>query len=258
MQMDLNYFRVSIHARNNKEFLFPTLRICRILSGEFLWQIGQNALPVKSGDIVLLNNLVPRKIINTNALALNIEVFEFSPACILNRKLLSEMFYNVMPTVVSFKMQKLIDAQLSVVADTYKAIPSVGITDHMLQAVFDLLEHDTHHCLSTSKSSAIVLKAVAFIWEHYYEDISVPYVAKHLNISKNHLEKLFKDMHGIGVGAYIRIIRVYKVISLLEKHPDASVLNIAFSCGFNSSSGFYKAYKDVTGRNPRRSKGEPM
>ena len=202
----------------------------------------------------MLNNLVPRKIINAKTSRSEIEVFEFSPTYILNRKLLPEMFYGENPVIASSKNQKLIGRLLSVISESFGTIQSHNLFDHILQAVFDLLENDSHRIASARKHSAKVFEAIEFIWEHYYEDISVPDVAEHLNVSKNHLEKLFKDMHGIGVGEYIRSIRVYKAISLLEKNNEDSVLDIAFACGFNSNSGFYKAYKAVTGRNPRRNR----
>ena len=256
--MNLNYFKVIIRKKESKEFLFPTLRICRILSGAFDWKIGHNSLPVKTGDIVLLNNLIPRRIINQNASVLELEVFEFSPTYILNRKLLPQMFYSTEPVVVSSKTRKLINDLLSVIAEACETLPMIDCSNHLLQAVLDLLEYDPHNALLNKKCTTTVLDAVEFIWAHYREDISVPAVSEHLTISKNHLENMFKDILGTSVGAYIRTVRIYKAISLLEDHPERSVLDIAFSCGFNSSSGFYKAYKDVTGRNPKRNKGEPV
>lgn len=253
--MELNFFKATIQTRENKEYLFPTLRICKILSGEFDWQMGKNTRHIRRGDIVLLNNLAPRKIINTKAVTIEIEVFEFSPAYILNRKLLPKIFYSDHPVVVSLKNRKPISTLLSVISESYGSTTKPEFCGHVLQAVFDLLEDEAHDDLPNPKQSAVVFEAIEFIWEHYREDISVPDVARHLNVSKNHLEKLFKNMHFTGVGAYIRIIRVYKAISLLEEGDERSVLDIAFSCGFNSSSGFYKAYKAVTGQNPRRKPG---
>ena len=256
IKMEINCFKAIIHTRENKEFLFPTLRICRIISGEFDWQIGKNTLPVKRGDIVLLNNLIPRKIINTKAVKIEIEVFEFSPAYILNRKLLPGIFYSEDPVVVPREHQKIIGKLLLILSETHKTIPDPEFSGHIMQAVFDLLKKDAKNFATDSKHSVVVFKAVSFIWEHYCEDISVLAVAEYLNISKNHLEKIFKDVYHIGVGAYIRIIRVYKVRSLLEEDHERSVLDIAYACGFNSSSGFYKAYKAVTGENPRGNAAE--
>jgi len=251
MFMDFHYFKTVIHRRENKEYLFPTLRICRVTSGEFDWKIGEYTARIQCGDMILLNNLLPRRIINQNALRIEIEVFEFSPVYIRGRKQVAELFYRERPVIVA---STHINNLLCVIADAYGTVTNNSFFDHIFQAIFDLMENDAQRFLSDRKCSTKVVEAVDFIWKHYCEDISVPDVAEYLHISKNHLEKLFKDMHGIGVGEYIRIIRVYKTISLLEKNNEDSVLDIAFACGFNSSSGFYKAYKAVTGRNPRRNR----
>lgn len=250
--MELNFFKARIHTPENKEFLFPTLRICRIVSGEFDWQIGKHTLHVNSGDIVLLNNFVPRKIINTKTLPIEIHVYEFSPAYIFIRRLLPAIFYSETPVSVTPKNRKLINDLLSVISEACEAMPNQDLFGHILQAVFDLLENDTGDHSFNGKHSAIAYNAAQFIWEHYCEDISVSDVARNLSVSKNHLEKIFINMYGIGVASYIRIIRVYQVMFLLRTNTERSVLDIAFSCGFNSSSGFYKAYQAVVGKTPRR------
>ena len=253
MQMELNFFKTTIHTGENKEFLFPTLRICQIVSGAFDWQIGKHTLRVSGGDIVLLNNLVPRKIVNANALPIELRVFEFPPAYIFDRRRLPEIFYSEEPVSVKANSRNQINSLLCVIAESYGTMQDPGFFGHIFQAIFDLLEKDAGNEPVFGKYSSVVYQAVTFIWEHYREDIPVADVAGHLNVSKNHLEKVFGDLLGIGVAAYIRVIRVYKVMSLLKEDSERSVLDIAFSCGFNSSSGFYKAYKAVTGENPRRS-----
>ena len=253
--MEFNFFKAVIQKCENKEFLFPTLRICQIVSGEFAWQIGKNTISVNSGDIVLLNNLIPRKIINTKALTIELNIFEFSPAYIFDRRLLPEIFYSENPVSVTTKSRKAIGSLLGVLAESYETVPVPAFFGHIFQAVFDLLENDAGDYAGSRKHSAMVHQAVEYIWGHYCEDISVPDVARNLNISKNHLEKMFIDMLGIGVAAYIRMIRVYKVMALLKEDKERSVLDIAFACGFNSSSGFYKAYKAVIGQRPRRING---
>ncbi len=250
--MEFRYFKMVTTRSENKEYLFPTLRICRIVSGEFDWQIGNEIYAVKSGDIVLLNNLVSRKIFNQYAQKINIDVFEFSPAYIQARSLLLSMFYSGNPVELSVEKQKMVNALLTVIADAYGKTSKHIAFNYIMQAVFEILEDTPCDIKRNHNGIALAIKAIDFIWKHYSEDISVPVVAKHLNVSKSQLEKQFKNVHSISVGAYIRMIRVYNVTSRLNEKPEESVLEAALSCGFNSSSGFYKAYKAVTGRNPRR------
>lgn len=252
--MELTYFKLIAKHRENREYLFPTLRICRVVSGSFGWQIGKEVYALKSGDLVLLNNLVSRKILNPDAQSIEIDVFEFLPGYVQSKSALLSMFYGINPVKLSEENRKAINALLSVIAESYGRIEKTAVFDCIMQAVFALLE-EAARCEAREQNSLITaIDAMGFVWSHYSEDISVPAVAAHLHVSKSQLEKQFKRVHGISVGAYIRMIRVYNVTTRLNKKPEESVLEAALACGFNSSSGFYKAYKAVTGENPRRKK----
>ena len=56
-------------------------------------------------------------------------------------------------------------------------------------------------------------------------------------------------MNSVSVWEYIKIKRVEKAVGLL-KTTDLTKLDIAERCGFSSSSNFYKAFKNVTGKTP--------
>ncbi len=250
--MKLNYFKCVIKTGENNEYLFPRLRICRIDSGEFIWEIGGKQFFFKKGDIVLLNNLFPRRIINKKLEEICIDIFEFLPIDIQNRPSLVRLFYCDEPTIIYSESGELISYLLNTICKAYSVVNNNAFFDHMIHAVFDLIESCNDSYKSKEIYSELSFKVAEYIWEHFSENISVPSIAVNFCISKSHLEKIFKKVHGISVGEYIRAIRVYNVISQLETRPDCTVLEIALSCGFNSSSGFYKSYKTVTGANPRR------
>ena len=251
-KMNVHYFKAVPKTDGNKEYLFPTFRICRIAAGEFDWLIGEKLYSLKSGDIILLNNMRSRKILNCSKDPPIIDIFEFSPADIQNRNILLSMFYNEPMIQLTVENQRIANQLLSIITDSYETLKKPLVFDHILQAVFEILEDSSCDKIQKKSNSSLALEAVNYIWNHYFEDLSVDSVAKQLNVSKSNLEKQFKAMHGIGIGAYIRRIRVYNVTARLNESPQQSVLNVALSCGFKSSSGFYKAYKNITKRSPRR------
>lgn len=238
---------------SNVSYIFPSLRFARIAEGGVEWKIGENTYICGEGDVILLNNLTARKMLAMFSPRLIIDVFEFSPVEIRNRPRLISAFYGestaIVPKTEGFLLSSLLDT-LMLSCDSAE---NDELIYHQLQGIFCLLEN-RFSSAPPGGTGNIAFEAANFIWEKFAEDISVPDVAEHLNISKSHLEKEFKKVHGICVGEYIRSIRIYNVNKVIKAEPERSVLDIAFSCGFKSSSGFYKAYKAVTGSAPKKEK----
>ncbi|HPX90415.1 MAG TPA: helix-turn-helix domain-containing protein, partial [Spirochaetota bacterium] len=46
--------------------------------------------------------------------------------------------------------------------------------------------------------------------------------------------------------------RVYEAIEMMKQDNDRSLLDIAFSAGFNSKSAFYEAFTKETGMSPAK------
>jgi AraC family transcriptional regulator of adaptative response / methylphosphotriester-DNA alkyltransferase methyltransferase len=72
---------------------------------------------------------------------------------------------------------------------------------------------------------------------------------KSLPVSHVHLIRLFRTNYGVTPNEYLNRLRVAKAAeSLLQS--DASMLDIAYSTGFGSLSGFYFWFKKITGAPP--------
>ena len=59
----------------------------------------------------------------------------------------------------------------------------------------------------------------------------------------------FKKFNGISPWEYITIKRVENAVELI-KNTNMTKLEIAEKCGFSSSSNFYKAFFNITGKKP--------
>lgn len=248
--MKINYFKSIVGTGESKEYLFPTLRIAYVVSGEFDWQIGSDIYSLNEGDVILLNNLLARKITNKSQNPLHIDIFEFSPLEIQSRPAIINAFYCNRTTII--KKHKLVGKLLHTISENFDSISNQSFHEHIMYAVFELMEGIFGNTEISANYPELAFQASKYIWNNFGEDISVMTVAKHLCVSKNHLEKIFKQVHGTSVGMYIRSIRIYNVVKILNSSPERTVLDVALSCGFKSSSGFYKTYKTLTGNNPKR------
>lgn len=83
-------------------------------------------------------------------------------------------------------------------------------------------------------------------------DLTLPELAKAVGCSVNHLSQVINSGFGRSFFDYVncyRVDRAKELLSELDGHGD-SVLNIAFSVGFNSNSAFYTAFKKAVGEAP--------
>lgn len=91
--------------------------------------------------------------------------------------------------------------------------------------------------------------AMNYINDHLEEKIVLQDIAKISCITPTYFSFMFKKLNGISPWEYITIKRIEKAISLI-KTTDMTILDIAESCGFSSSSNFYKAFAKITGKRP--------
>jgi AraC-like DNA-binding protein len=94
-----------------------------------------------------------------------------------------------------------------------------------------------------------IWKARNFIDKHFEEKLSLPRVAKAVNISGNHLSEKFKQVTGVNFVEYIARTRLEKARTLLHD-VDLRISEIAFAVGFQSLSQFNRVFKKFSGKSP--------
>ncbi len=75
-------------------------------------------------------------------------------------------------------------------------------------------------------------------------------VSSKMDISNHKLSQLLNDNMGESFPSYINQYRVEKAIQLLKKNNLFTLEAIGYEAGFVSKSGFYAAFKKITGKTP--------
>ena len=101
----------------------------------------------------------------------------------------------------------------------------------------------------TGRAPDVVMEAMAYISEHYGEEVTVEDLANRLNLSDSHLRRLFTNHMKMGVLEYINFVRIHEACRML-KETNMSISEIAFRCGFTTTSTFNRNFKRVTGETP--------
>ena len=83
----------------------------------------------------------------------------------------------------------------------------------------------------------------------FYRAETVDGVAARLGLSRRHFTQLFREISGDSWLSCVRKLRVKHAQKLLVE-SNRTVLAIAFECGFEELSSFYRAFKTVSGTSP--------
>lgn len=95
----------------------------------------------------------------------------------------------------------------------------------------------------------LINASVDKIEEHFCEEMRIHDLAASFGMSQNYFTSCFKKVNGITPKAYINSKRIDLAIKLIRT-TDKSMLDIATSCGFNSSTSFNKTFTKTTGKKP--------
>ncbi len=104
----------------------------------------------------------------------------------------------------------------------------------------------------TDKANSLVSEILKYAENNIQNDLSLRAIAQQFGYSHEHLSRLLHKYLSENWNSYVNRIRARKAESILTSYPDASVLNVAYECGFESPNTFYRAYKKEFGKKPRQ------
>lgn len=95
----------------------------------------------------------------------------------------------------------------------------------------------------------LVQKAKLYINQHLHEKISIKDMAQELNISAEHLSRVFRSAENCGLKAYIGDQRVHQVRKLLQ-FSELTIHEISKYLGYSSQSHMAQIFRKSTGMTP--------
>lgn len=118
-----------------------------------------------------------------------------------------------------------------------------------LLAISTLLKRETLRLVNgppgTGEPKDCVQACADFIAANLGEDLSLKRVSRHLQVSQEHLIRLFKREKGMTYHQYVILQRVNESKKLLRDYPELSLTRIAYDVGFTSSSQFSRVFKHI-------------
>lgn len=91
-----------------------------------------------------------------------------------------------------------------------------------------------------------ITAAVAYIREHYSDDITMATVANYVSMNYTWFSEKFKEQMGVNFNDYLKKFRMEQAKHLLEKGT-FKVYEVAEKCGFKDVKHFMKSFREMNG-----------
>lgn len=129
----------------------------------------------------------------------------------------------------------------------YLGLVRAYVTELIIQ-LFRRMDSSAEGKLSARQKQAVE-DAVSYLRENYQTHITLEELALHIFLSKDYLNRIFRESTGMPVNAFLQKLRVEEACRLLTG-TEMAVAEIAAACGFGDSKAFYSAFKRITGITP--------
>ncbi len=100
-----------------------------------------------------------------------------------------------------------------------------------------------------------VRQALAYIAEHYTDDLRLENVAEHVGLSTFRIAHMVKDFTGRTILQHVKRLRTEKARRLLED-TSLTCAEIAYEVGFSDQSFFTRQFREMTGTTPAKYRRE--
>lgn len=120
----------------------------------------------------------------------------------------------------------------------------------LLMYVYDLCAGAMDERQTISEKEKYVHEIISFIKTHYKEDIRLEQIEDYLNVSKNHLSKIFREIKGMTIINFLYQTRINQAKVLFHQNDQHTVTDVGYEVGFKSPAHFSRSFKQQVGMPP--------
>ncbi len=255
------YTQSSLHAH-------PELELVFVLEGFGKRIIGNIVEPFESGDMVFIGSNVPHVWLSSTS--------SYEENSNLHSTVLIT-YFNPIGFQQTFDTLKEFDDIKEMIGQASKGIRIVGETRNIIAEKLMELSSKTGfkkvegflqimHLISISEDKSYIdnnenykferfdsdrlIDVIKFVKANLDEHISLKHIAGIANMTEQSFCRFFKNRTKKNFFQYLEDIRMEHACELLIQSSDKSISDIAYACGYNSSSNFCKNFKDHYGQSP--------
>jgi len=249
---------------------FPKLLLIREGSGQVIGDWGN--LRCETGDCVLvppgLRHRIeddPLRAIWLYGLGVATRLFSCVPEMIaeLPRGVLSSAQLKAIAVEQRLKRILYLDgradaaSRLACVASSLELFAEIAAAVRMRQEPRECRQPRGHDESHDEPSAAILDAYLSWLSHHFYEPVTLDAAAHACGMSRRLFTSMFKKHVGMTWLEHVHRLRAKHAAELLC-HTDRKVSSVAFQCGFDDLTTFYRVLAKVTGKTPTQLRNEAI
>jgi len=262
---DFRIYAVDKHASMSGRAFHEAIEIKYIYEGEIMQMIDSEVIIAKEGTITLVNSYELHTNMETERyrgryflLMVDLDFFiSGNPTGLDLRELLLTKGQSFCHVIEEHPRMQQIIREVVREYEEQRAHYRTMIY-HLMSELFTLLLRDAL-CTEASrllskeglKRAHLLAPALSRIFKDYDRHLSIDELAELCSVSKYYFCRLFKEEMGVTAVEYITNHRISLAEALLREGKK-SMEEIAYLCGFEDISYFYRCYKKVKGVSPKK------
>ena len=133
---------------------------------------------------------------------------------------------------------------ISTLCNMHEGAEAECLAPDMLRILFSLLLQDVKNSVHQEygKAHALWQKITDYLAESTAEEQTRGRLAEHFNVTETYISRLFSHFSGMTFKEYLRAERIKRAVKLLEE-TNMTIGEIAWDCGFQSSTYFIRAFR---------------
>jgi len=235
-------------------------KIFYVLEGAGTLESQRGSKPFRSGDVMVVPPKLRHRIVDAPDQPASLYVACLSLSLLsFDRSITERIQFTVLPdphvrTRVAVTLRRMVFRQQS--SDRLSSLPMVGDALRLIELVLEprtSKRRKVERGLSPDEQS--MRRYIAFLDQNFFEATTIDDAANELGMSRRHFTKLFSKHAGQSWLRFVRGRAVEHAQTRLRQ-TELPIASVAFECGFNDLTTFYRHFKRVTGVSPAKYRRE--
>lgn len=135
--------------------------------------------------------------------------------------------------------------------DERETMPSLVKKGYLNVALGSIIDRYPLLPLEKNEGVDLLVGVLNYIDNNYASPVTLDALSETFGYNKYYFSRLFNKYIGENLNNYVNIVRLQHFMSAAKKEENTPIAELAFSCGFDSLTTFYRYFNKIYGATPK-------